>query len=116
MSSSDLYQSNSCGYLNLADIKNQKYDKITDGLCNSPWSPQIEETWFTNITGYQEVMCGYYRPLSSYSSDFYTAIKIGQTITFKAGFNIYSSNVDGNPDARDNGSLISVSWMIMDGC
>ena len=43
MSSSDLYQSNSCGPNLLSEIDNLKYDRVTDSRdCNSPWSPVIE--------------------------------------------------------------------------
>lgn len=45
MSSSDMYQSNSCGNVTLSSIINNKYDQVTDNVnCNSPWSPQIEFT------------------------------------------------------------------------
>lgn len=54
------------------------------------------------------VQCGYYRPLSSYSSGFYTALKSGETVKFKAGFNVFSSAVDGAPDARDYGDFIAI--------
>ena len=111
MSSSDLFQSNSCGPNLLSEIDNLKYDRVTASRdCNSPWSPVIEQTNLTVVQGqYQEVTCGFYRPFSSYSTGFYNAIEYGQTLNFLTGFNIFSSAVDGAPDARDYGDLISIT-------
>lgn len=82
---------------------------VTDNQnCNSPWSPQLDFTHILTTSGYQEIQCGYYRPLSSYSTGFYSSIKIGQTINFMAGFNIFSSNVDGLADYRDYGGIMSI--------
>ena len=58
---------------------------------------------------YQEVTCGYYRPFSSYSTGFYNAIEYGQTLNFLTGFNIFTSAVDGAPDDRDFGGVISIT-------
>ena len=110
MSSSDLYQSNSCGNVTLSTISNLKYDMVTDNQnCNSPWSPQLDFTHILTTSRYQEIQCGFYRPLSSYSTGYYSSIKIGQTINFMAGFNIFSSSVDGAPDFRDFGGIISIA-------
>ena len=52
--------------------------------------------------------CGFYRPFESYSTGFYSAIKFGQQLRFLTGFNVFSSSVDGAPDAYDHGSELSV--------
>lgn len=110
MSSSDLYQSNSCGTLLLSTLNDHKYNQIKDNeWCNSPWSPQLEHTALkTAEDGTHEIECGFYRPFESYSTGFYTAIQFGQELRFLTGFNVFSSSVDGAPDAYDHGSELSV--------
>lgn len=47
--------------------------------------------------------------MASYSTGYYSAIEFGEPITFMAGFNIFSSSVDGAPDVSDHGNLISIT-------
>ena len=47
--------------------------------------------------------------MASYSTGYYSAINFGDPITFMAGFNVFSSSVDGAPDASDHGNLISIT-------
>lgn len=77
--------------------------------CNSPWSPQLDFTSITSASDFKAVKCGWYRPFDSYSTNYYSAIRVGQTLNFYAGFNVFSSSADGAPDAYDSSSLISVT-------
>lgn len=107
VTSIDYFFDNSCGLGNLSDIKEGNYRAVTavnDNVCADPWYKDYGASSF----GASTYTCGFYRDFTWQGSHL---LAIGQTVTFRTGFNIFSDSQDTTPNMQ--GSSPNLEFTIL---
>ena len=107
VSSIDFFSDVSCGLDQLSDITEGNYRaRKGPNECADPWYKNYAKTEF----GASSVDCSFYRDFTYHGA---FLLDMGQTVTFRTGFNVFSTSTDVEADVA--GYSPNLQYKIVDG-